>query len=209
MNGNSEAQLIYIDQNHWVGLLREDVRGASERLRAAASSGQAIIPLSATHYLETWHRSQWRSRHVLAAVMQDISGWTTIAPIQAVIQLELHAALTQWFELGDPGTIDVIGRGVNHAFDCATGRFRVVQTIANPQRPEGPGIETPELFKTISQLGDAWEWFSLAGPKENFPIAELGGGIEYRPEHDRGTRWAAWEEAIITELDGQRVLAPA
>ena len=53
-------ELVYIDLNHWVGLSKapigQDGAGvcvdALAELRAAVSSGRAVVPLSSTHYAE-------------------------------------------------------------------------------------------------------------------------------------------------------------
>lgn len=195
--------VVYLDQNHWVGLLRPHNKELMEILISAKEDGHAIFPLSATHYLETWHRSEWRSRHALASVMRELSDWATLAPIHKITELELRKALSEWFQLGDPEPIEVLGSGVSHAFDSSTGRFRAVESIRTLDSPEGPTVDPPEEFLRIaSQRSNAWEWMNLAGPELDFPLSQLGETmIEYRPEHRRGDDWAEWENSVRQKVE--------
>jgi hypothetical protein len=199
---------VYLDQWVWIELARTqhgrtakpEAVEALEVLQQGVASGELIVPLSAVHYLETWHRSGWQSRHRLAAVMRDLSQWRALAPPEAVAKGEIAAAVASL--CGQPSKPpDVFGIGVNHAFASATGRFRLVETVWTPESDEGRPVEDPDLFAEVQKRPEAWEWFSLAGPSEDFPVAELEGGLDWRPEHRRGDAWAAVDAVRAAKLE--------
>jgi hypothetical protein len=186
-----QAKIVYLDQHVWIGLLRGSRDGdpvamaALSALRSAREDGQIEVPLSTSHYLETWHRKSLRSRHELAALMRDLSGYRTLAPLQKVQRLEVERAIFQRISKGsklpDPKT-RIVGHGACHAFDSPTGRFRFVESLATRDEPEGPATDPPEELSALELTGDRWEWFNLAGSQE---ILE-SDGVEVTPEHRLG-----------------------
>lgn len=136
--------------------------------------------------------------------MRDLSQWRTLAPPEAVAKGEIAAALASL--CGQPSKPpEVWGTGVNHAFASPTGRFRLVETLWTADSEEGPPVEDPDVFAEAQKDPEAWEWFSLAGPSEDFPVAELEGGLEWRPEHRRGDAWAAFDAVRAAKLEESRL----
>lgn len=197
-------RLVYLDQQHWVALLKAREPQSTElleRLRAAVDANEVAVPLVCGHYLETWHRAQWASRSALAAVMRDLSQWRTLAPMQAVARLETERALQR----GPPVTPEeVLGMGANHAFDSPTGRFRMVERAWTRERAE-EGAPTPGLPDYLKEIQhkhpEAWEWMNLAGPDVDFPLPGFDDSqLEIRPEHRRGDEFVAHERELVARL---------
>lgn len=190
--------LIYIDQSPFVQLFRaatkhpRAVPGAAlalDAVRTAVSQG-AVVALTAAHYHEVWHDYRWERRHGLAGLMRDLSGYSTLAPIQTVTRLEIASLLT-----ARPTT--VVGRGANHAFSSRTGRLVItdeerVHDLYPTRASELERRHSPQI-EGLDQR--AWEWFNLAGPAEDFPLTFPDGSVlDPRPEHARGDDWAQDEE---------------
>jgi hypothetical protein len=198
--------IIYLDQNIWIALLR-GLRSADmtatllvERLRSLVDSGVATIPLSASHYLETWNRGSATSRHELAGLMREISGYATLAPVdvmeRASVRSEIRRRCHRSNDWPSPGD-ELVGRGVNHAFGSPTGRFRFVHHVATDSLPEGPAAAVPPEFLDVATAGgDRWEWFNLAGP-EDFLSSD---GLDVRPEHRLGSADAQAETQLRERL---------
>ena len=79
---------LYLDQSAWVRLA-QGARGKNvefEELLAVLASriegGELRVVLSATNYLELWHRIDGESRRRVADVMARLSGYVTVAPIE-------------------------------------------------------------------------------------------------------------------------------
>jgi hypothetical protein len=202
---------VYLDQWVWIELARvaaeASVRPAAAEalrlLRGAVAQGDVAVPLSGSHYLETWHRRDWRSRHAVAQLMRELSQWKTLAPPEVLAREEVRVAVAGicGHSLSVP---DPLGHGVDHAFASETGRFRFVESIWTATSEEGPPVQGIDLA-LASLSGQNWEWFNLAGPAEDFPIAELDGLIEWRPEHRRGDQWAAGDAERAAKLDRARL----
>lgn len=118
-------RLIYLDQNHWIGLARAasgrdsnpSQVAALELVRALRAHGAARFPLSVGHYLETGKRSAGESRNRLGLVMAEISELYTLAPYDKIVDHEIEVALS--LELPNRiqvRTFELLGRGVGHAF---------------------------------------------------------------------------------------------
>jgi len=195
------ARLIYLDQNIWVQLLRGIASGDASATRVRdllvelRTRGDIRVPLSASHYLESWHRRSERSRHALAGLMRDISGYDTLAPVNVVEEAGVRfqlARLTPKISAPDPRSV-LLGHGVNHAFGSNTGRFRVVASLATDDLPEGDPVDPPAALLSAAALGgDAWEWFNLAGDQELIDM----DGIEIAPEHRLGRSSVIFERNV-------------
>lgn len=206
-----DAKLIFLDQHHWIELLRADGVQSVEilnLLREGVESGRAVVPLVGGHYLETWHRPKWQSRSALAALMRDISKWRTLASPQWIAQLEIERALAGQ---APPQSEDILGSGVNHAFTSPTGRFRLVERAWTKDRPEeGPAIPgLPDDMRRLQKLSqEAWEWLNLAGPEDlDFPLPGFDADqFEIRPEHRRGDELIADERDLVDRLKADGLL---
>lgn len=159
------------------------------------------MPLTCGHYLETWNRAKWKSRSALAALMRDLSAWKTFAPVQEVGRIEMERALR-----GEPPPTahDLLGVGVNHAFDSPTGRFRLLERAWTHDNPsEGASIAgvPGSLLRLRDDHPDAWEWLNLAGPDLDFPLPGIDDSqFEVRPEHRRGDEFVAHERDLMVRV---------
>ncbi|MCU1497591.1 MAG: hypothetical protein JWM47_1544 [Acidimicrobiales bacterium] len=203
---------VYLDQNHWVNLARaassphspESHRQALQVLRNGVDGCMFEVVLSATNYLELWHRNRWSSRHDIAKLMAELSGFRSIAPIHSIIRWELEAAA---IGASLPPVRDrAFGSGANHAFASATGRFRLVERAWSPTEPEGAPTHEGSADLLFLQYTHSrmWEWLNLAGfPSDSGPLGEGPDGpwpeheADLRPEHRHGTRDAHDEAALI------------
>ncbi|MFJ5807069.1 hypothetical protein [Streptomyces sp. NPDC093093] len=208
-------KIVYLDQNKWIELLKAEKSGADSTslaaataLREAVQSGSVVVPLAASHYIETWHRSDWASRHALAQVMRDLSQFSSLAPVQRVQRGEIGLALTQYlgFEAQgkQPDAVQewILGRGVDHAFASPTGRLRLVASIAAEGVSEGeslePDMELLDLLRKVQALpNDAYEWWSLAGSENDSMIHE---DWDTRGQHRVGDSYAEQERALSNHL---------
>lgn len=208
-------KIVYLDQNKWVELLKAEKTGtdptaiaAAAALQKAAQSGSVVVPLAASHYIETWHRSDWASRHALAKVMRDLSQFSTLAPVQRVQRREIELALIQYLgfesKMTKPAAVQewILGRGVDHAFASPTGRLRLVASVAANGTPEGKPLEPDtkllELLAKVRALpNDAYEWWSLAGNENDSMIHE---DWDTRGQHRIGDSYAEQERAISDHL---------
>ncbi|MFB8272926.1 hypothetical protein ACFC96_40950 [Streptomyces sp. NPDC055955] len=86
------AEVIYLDQNHWVTMARarvapEKIQGAEERRAAEelwelAAKKAVRLPLSSAHLVETAHAGTKERRHDLArAMLEAYDGWHMLSPL--------------------------------------------------------------------------------------------------------------------------------
>ena len=173
-----EARLVYLDLNHWIGLAKAAVghpdgrrhQDSLEALRGLHQSGQVVLPLSATHYMEMTRITSARQRHDVAGVMEELSGFDCLMDRMVVIKLELEAAFDEL--LGTPGrvfeSLPLIGNGALQALGMRGGlRIRDASGADVTERTRLEWKEGPQAF-------DAWRlqaerklnWSMLAGPTE-------------------------------------------
>ncbi|MYR55466.1 hypothetical protein GTY54_04125 [Streptomyces sp. SID625] len=208
-------KIVYLDQNKWVEILKAQKSGtdspslaAAATLRKAVQSGSVVVPLAAGHYLETWHRSNWESRHDLARVMRDLSQFSTMAPVHRVQRWEIDLALIYYLGFGSGGAEPreiqkrILGRGVNHAFASPTGRLRLVSSVATDDAPEGEPLEPePQLLDLLEKVralpNDAYEWWSIAGNANDSMIHK---DWDTRGQHRIGETYAMQERALSAHL---------
>ncbi|PZE28382.1 hypothetical protein [Curtobacterium sp. MCLR17_042] len=186
---------LFLDQSAWVRLA-QGARGKNvefEELRTALESriegGELCIALSATNYLELWHRIDGESRRDVADVMARLSGYVTVAPIEKLIDRDLRRTL------GLPEAIgSVFDVGVDHAFASPLGRLRVVAHLADEDGVEGPELDPPQDLVDVLARADPTmrEWNHLAGPDRVFEM----DGIEMRPEHRLGGQFAVLQHDL-------------
>jgi hypothetical protein len=118
--------LIYLDLNHWIGLsqaAKSHAKGARyrrllETCRNAREDGTAIFPLSGTHYMEVSKNTNSNQRADLAAIMEELSGFTSLTSRSLVMRLELDHALTQLVgrpSSAPPREVSLLGWGSSYA----------------------------------------------------------------------------------------------
>lgn len=211
----SSPVVIYLDQNKWIDLLRCDkgressaeIKQVLELLRIKVSAKKVLLPLSPAHYLETWNRRNWQSRHELAGLMRELSGFATLAAVQRVLCWEVENFLLSNFRsascncpIPDVPKL-VLGRGVDHAFSSVTGRMRLVDRVATKDAVEGRKIQPPEpLIALIARVretaNESYEWWSLACFEDSLDYE----GFETRSEYRLGSERVLREESFALRL---------
>ena len=152
---SGQPAVVYFDMNVWTmlakGLKDKDPTWDRrfEYLAAAVDAENVVIPLSAGHYLELWHRSSQKSREDIGRVTRRLSGFTTLAPIQTVLEMEIKRYVARL--VGGDGRVEaseLLGYGATHAFDSPYGRFRFVESLASADGSlrEGDPVEPPHEF---------------------------------------------------------------
>lgn len=200
---NSPPAVVYLDMNVWVAFakgLKDDDPAWSRRyelLADAVDADRIVLPLTTGHYLELWHRSNQQSREDIGHVMQRLSRFATLAPIQTVLEMEVKALVARL--LGRDDRVDsseLLGYGASHAFDSPYGRFRFVESLASDDGtvPEGAAVDPPPEFLSPPE-GASWEWIQLVG----LPDVLASPGVDRTPSHRLGTANAE-EELRIREL---------
>jgi hypothetical protein len=163
---------VYLDQRDWITLARQhyglttddELAGVLALIREASLQGYASFPLSAAHYMETFHQHDPGRRRRLGAFMADISRFHTIAGAPDLLEDEVTSAVRSLVGLAPLREPPVFGRGAWHAL----------------------GFERPAYFsdpalqrRAIADFGSegVFEYFEralLMGPNERLPA----NGIE-------------------------------
>lgn len=104
--------ILYLDLNHFINLAKarqgmgkapDGYVDLSEALRSAVSSRLIVIPLSAVHIWEMYHRiSDPRQRRDVAKVMEELSGFQYLLGRTEIGQLEIEAGIRGVF--GEPAS---------------------------------------------------------------------------------------------------------
>ncbi|HWJ81270.1 MAG TPA: hypothetical protein VNS55_03445 [Nocardioides sp.] len=207
--GMSQRPLVaFLDMNVWIDIARGRRVGDSrwvavfDGLLAAVAEHRVVLPLISSHYLELWNRSDQISREGVATVMRDLSSYVTLAPIQDIRRREVAIAVERYShpEAAGLAVEDLLGHGVNHAFNSSYGRFRFVESLASTDGSvaEGPSVPAPDSWTDVVREGPAWEWINLAGLDD----VVHNPGLERTPTHRLGTAHVQ-EELRIRELIGR------
>lgn len=115
---------VYLDQRDWIALAKQHygvtdddgVAGVLAMVLEASSTGQASFPLSATHYVETYHHRDPHRRQRLGAFMAQISRFHAIASPVDLLEAELHQAICAVAGVEPEYRPVPFGMGVMHAF---------------------------------------------------------------------------------------------
>lgn len=196
VNRPSPVLLIYLDLNHWIGLSKaatshpvgRSLQGVHHACLEARRAGAALFPLSDAHYIEVSKIANSRQRKELAAVMEDLSGFTTLLSRPDVMRLEVDAALAALLKapcLPLPA-LPLLGPGVFWAFGRRGLRIRDGdEDITDRFRQEFPD-RYDQLFRR-SERG------FLAGPSDSqIPVLKAKG---WKPDAgwQVATKWAEQE----------------
>ena len=93
--------LIYLDLNHYIYLARmvagetvpDGYGNLLQTARTARHRGQALFPLSGTHYAEMSGIQDPRQRAAVADVMQELSGFQVLLGRVTIAELEIDGML--------------------------------------------------------------------------------------------------------------------
>jgi hypothetical protein len=164
---------VYLDQKDWINLSRANqglpsgAKFADALLvaRAGVAQGLTSFPLSLIHYMETYHRNDWKSRFDVADVMAELSHFHTIASPTGVVPAEIDRALQARFGRPvKPRPLQVFGHGLRHAANDESFQFSIPGDLPI-------GQETRIEFER--DIADDWERAMLRGPAVNMPLAWL------------------------------------
>jgi len=120
--------IVYLDQNKWIELARihhgknraKPARAILREIKASIECGYQY-PLSSCHYMEFSRISNPGRRKRLGKVMWKYSQGFTLASIQEILLSEIEFSLKQFYPKIVPRTVELIGRGVGHAFGEKAG----------------------------------------------------------------------------------------
>jgi hypothetical protein len=135
---------VYLDQRDWITLARQyyglthddGIAGVLALVREGAAAGHASFPLSAAHYIETYHQRDPGRRRRLGAFMAEISRFHSIAAAPDLLKDEVHASICATAGVTPTHLPVPFGRGVAHAFGgqtpaCFTDRELVKRAVAH------------------------------------------------------------------------------
>lgn len=201
--------LVYLDMNHWISLAQAatgHAQGAGhleglevlDACRAARSAGVALFPLSGTHYFEMYQVKDPRQRRDVAAVMEELSGFATLASRSTVMVAEVRAALDALTERPrQTDGIDLLGFGVSWAIGLRGGIH-----ISN-----AAGRDITDQFAakggatTLAELGLQFERAMLAGPADEELAALYREGYDPLAAIKVAQERASQEDAQRSRLD--------
>jgi hypothetical protein len=115
---------IYLDQRDWIALARQhygktnspEMADLLALVREASATGQASFPLSATHYVETFHSRNPGRRQRLGEFMATISRFHAIASCTDLLTPEVHVAVCAVAGRTSLVQPKPFGQGAQHAF---------------------------------------------------------------------------------------------
>ena len=166
--------VAYFDMNVWVEMAKglkignPDWLAAADELKAAVRESRLVVPLSAAHYMELWHRRDQASREAVGALMRDIADYVSLSPIQRVRDLEVDALVDR--HLGGRRRIeapDLLARGVVHAFDSPYGRFGLCRRSKPRTRRRGRRPMRRSGSRTFGRSHHSGSGYTLSAPKNS------------------------------------------
>jgi hypothetical protein len=187
---------IYLDQRDWLTLARqhygrtqdERVAGVLALVREASRSGYASFPLSAAHYIETYHRRDPGQRQRLGAFMAEVSKFHTIASAPDLLPAEVHVSICSVGGIAPSQQPTPFGRGVRHAFNVPEWRYF-----------ENAELENRAIARFgQEQLFNYFEFAMLTGPSEQLPAGNIAlptrqfAERQLAFEHETARRLSEW-----------------
>jgi hypothetical protein len=209
-----DYKLAYLDLNHWIYLAKAATghpdgtkhEPALAALRKAKASGKFLFVLSGTHYMEMEGIKNPRQRRDITDVMEELTGFRTLASRAVLIKLEIEAALDELVQPREEPlypSLTLLGNGVFHAFGMRGG-LRVrnedgedVTEKARLDWPDGP--EAFDRWQADAEL--LLERSILRGPTDEEAPELRGHG--WRPEMARRTA----EERAAAEQEQSKLFA--
>lgn len=208
----SPPKLAYLDLNQWIYLAQAATGHSNgikylpvlQRCRAVRADGTALFPLSSTHYQEVAKITDPAQRAALAALMEELSGFTSLPSRTIVMRLELDAALTP--RLGpDPNhltPLDLLGPGWGWAIGKLNPlRIHVPEGDVTEQVRQQMGAERFDAMMAMMQF--VAERAMLAGPSDEDVPALRARGWDPLTAKKVAERCAAQEQAFEDGLDDQ------
>jgi hypothetical protein len=199
-----DRTLTYLDLNHWIALARAGVGhreggrhvAALERIRRAKAVGRAIFPLSSTHYMEMAGIKQARQRRDVAAVMEELSGFTTIVSRAVIMELEIEAVLDEMIGLREQPyrPLPLLGSGIGRSMGLVGGlRIRDASGADKTDEMRATWKDGPEAFdRKMMEMNLHFEREMLRGPAD---------------EQVEQLRADGWDPDVARRIAGERAAA--
>ncbi len=203
--------LIYLDLNHWIYLAQakrghvsgKRVVATLDAARQAKRSGEAVFVLSGSLYVEMAKILDPAQRAAVGDVMEELTEFSTLMSRVVVMELELDAALHHRGFPGPPfATVELLGRGVKHAFGLEAG-FQIMGPSGDETEQVRQRFGSVEFDRRLAELWRNFERSSLRGPTDDeVPDLRKEG---WKPEVAIATaeRRAQQEREQTIRLDGE------
>jgi hypothetical protein len=208
----AQPKTVYLDMNHWIYLAKaakgltsgSQYAPALMACRAAHNAGDAVFVLSASHYMEMTKIKDPAQRRDLAALMEELSDFTTLLDKHTVAKLEVEALLDDRLGPAEHTVADhhLLGTGIGHAIGRHmrfTMRHREDGSDASEQGRRELGAEA--FDKLMAEINLLAERKTLSGPEDadipdllkygyNADVAEEGAQRRAEQENGQAQRHA-------------------
>ncbi len=179
-------RIIYLDQNKWIQVARAvhgkkegaDVVSLVAALGRAVADARILLPLSEIHYLEIAKIRDANRRRRLGRTMWRLSKGFTLASQSTIVEYELAVALAARYPEIETGRLELIGRGIAHAFG-----EKLPVTFPSPFEEllevalltgEGPtGEQAPPFRQTKYQENFVNHLSNLSTLRQDLPASKL------------------------------------
>ncbi|CAM5673289.1 hypothetical protein [Streptomyces atroolivaceus] len=191
------AKIVFLDLNHWIGLAQAHTgheqgvkhQAALKACRDARQRGTATFVLTDSNRFELQKKDTYTKRADVAAVMEELTGFSTLPSRFTVLKLEFDAAVTSLY--GPPPhpfpTVDLVGPGVGWA---------IGQHIElTPFGPDGPNRE--ELLQRIGHENEEKFDALLEGARVSFERLALEG---LTPELSASLEAKGWDRKLAEKI---------
>jgi hypothetical protein len=120
----SRQVIIHLDQFAWVRCARAHLGRTGgevdlpfrDELLERVEDGSYLLPLSESHYFETWRQGGRDRRGELSAEMAMLSRFVALCPFRQVLAPEFdHAVITKFGPRVEPRELKILGWGAAHA----------------------------------------------------------------------------------------------
>ncbi|MGW5846674.1 hypothetical protein ACWFQ8_01705 [Streptomyces sp. NPDC055254] len=210
-----DLRIVYLDLNHWISLAKAatghpsgDQHGdALSVVREAATSGAAVFPLSATHYMEMSAIRDPRQRADIAAVMEELSGFTTIIDRVIIMRYEIEAALDSVVRHAPPRfeALPLLNHGVGPAFGRRGGlriRSSDGEDVTEATRAQWPG-GTSAFDEMFAEADRRLEREVLQGPSDAEADALAATGWDSSAAKAGAQKRVEQERQLSAHLDAE------
>lgn len=194
-----DSIIVYLDLNHWISLAKalkgkEDAKihkDSLDFLSAASDSGNIVIPLSVSTYMEVSKIASVDRRNDVAIVMSRISHFATLLSPTQALDFEVASAFRRRFPQLEalPPPIK-LGFGFMFAFGQGSGPSASISVLDSDQNE----VDRRKLTSFSNQL---MEYLVLRGPSPN-DITDMEGFNQYASLHIADQR--AKSEQRISEI---------
>jgi hypothetical protein len=152
---------VYLDQRDWITLARQHygltdddgIAAVLALVHEASAAGHASFPLSAAHYIETYHHRNPGRRQRLGAFMAEISRFHTIASAPDLLEAEVHTLICSMAGVVPTHRPVPFGRGLAHAFGTDAPPYFTDRELEKRAVAQFGAEKVFEYFETIALTG--------------------------------------------------------